>query len=176
MFFNAFIGGGIVLNSSVFFGRQGNAGGFGSLRVPGGSPGKDRLVDSASLSAFEDMVQEASGDPTLVAADEWVWAAFPTEAKAWIDTCARGLADSVISSPSVIDFDSIIIDGAFPDEVRRAVVAAVRSELDKGDFQGVGRPRIEAGKLGGAARAIDAATLPMCEDYAINRNMLMRSG
>lgn len=176
LFVGTFVGGGIVLNSSVFFGRQGNAGGFGPLRVPGEVPGKDRLVDVASLSVFQDMVQEAGGDPTLVAADEGVWAAFPTEAKAWIDTCARGLAHAVISSLSVIDFDSIIIDGAFPDDVRRAVVAAVQSELDKADLQGVGRPRIEAGKLGGAARAIGAATLPMYEDYAINQNTLMRSG
>lgn len=175
-FVGTFIGGGIVLNSSVFFGRQGNAGGFGPLRVPGGPPGKDRLVDCASLSVFEDRVRQAGGDPARVAADDGVWSAHPAEAADWIVTCARGLSHAVISSLAVIDFDSVIIDGAFPDDVRRAVVTAVQAELDKADLQGVGRPRVEAGKFGGVARAVGAATLPMYEDYAINQNTLMRSG
>ncbi len=174
-FVGTFVGGGIVLNSSVFLGRQGNAGGFGPLRVPGGAPGKDRLVDAASLSVFERMVEEAGGDPTRVASDPGVWDEFPNEAKIWIEVCARGLSHAVISSLAVIDFDSVIIDGAFPDSVKRAVVATVQRELGKEDLQGVGHPNIEAGKMGGMAKAVGAATLPMYEDYAINQNTLMRS-
>lgn len=174
-FVGTFVGGGIVLNSSVFFGRTGKAGGFGPLRVPGEGPGKNRLVDTSSLSVFEEMIRRAGGEGDRVASDEKVWSDFPKEAKGWIDTCARGLSHAIISSLSVIDFDSIIIDGALPDDIRQTLVAAVKNKLSEADLQGVDCPIIEAGKFGSVARAVGAATLPMYEDFAINQNTLMRS-
>ena len=52
-FIGAFIGGGIVLNNSVFEGRQGNAGALGSLRSIGPHGESMQLVDMASIHQLE---------------------------------------------------------------------------------------------------------------------------
>jgi predicted NBD/HSP70 family sugar kinase len=174
-FVGTFVGGGIVLNSGIFFGRRGNAGGFGPLRVPG-RPGRDRLVDHASLTVLEEMLRDAGEDPGRVARDSSVWKDCPGPVQAWIEIAAHGLAHAAVSSLALIDFDAVVIDGAFPEHVRRALVAEVNRQLDGMDLQGVLRPDCEAGRLGGMARAIGAATLPMYQDYAINQNTLMRTG
>ena len=57
-----FIGGGVVLNGSVFPGRRGNAGGFGPMRVPD-MVGGDRLIDHASLIVLERGLASAGIDP-----------------------------------------------------------------------------------------------------------------
>lgn len=174
-YIGTFIGGGVVLNSGVFFGRRGNAGGFGPLRVPGSELGRDRLVDHASLTVLEDMVRRAGIDPEAVTRDPVFWEEHSVLVREWIEIAARGLAHAAVSSLAVIDFEAVVVDGAFPGNIRDALVEAVERQLDVIDLQGVLRPRIEAGRLGGMARAIGAAAVPMYDDYAVNQNTLMRS-
>lgn len=176
LFAGTFIGGGIVLNSSIFSGRNDNAGGFGPLRVPGGEPGQDRLVDHASLQVLEDMAERAGVDPSRVATDPGFWDDHEDLASRWIAKAGLGLAHATVSALAVIDFEAVVIDGAFPPQVRAALVEAVDRELDGMDLQGVRRPVIEAGHLGAIARAVGAASAILYEDHAINQNTLMRVG
>lgn len=169
-FVGTFIGGGIVLNGSVFKGCFGNAGGFGPLRIPD-EPGGTRLIDHASLMTLERMLA-ANGRPDagsiFLDAD---WCAFEPVLTDWIARAGRSLARAIVSTAAVIDFEHVIIDGAFPDPIRTRLCDAVERHFDKLDTQGISRPVIRAGSLGSVARPIGAAALHITSRHMIERAM-----
>ncbi|WP_192035091.1 ROK family transcriptional regulator [Halomonas sp. YLGW01] len=173
-FVGSFIGGGVVLNGSVFPGRSGNSGGFGPLRVPD-EPGGDRLVDHASLVVLERMIADHSGEPLRdlnPEADDW--AAVESHVQPWISRAGRSLAHAIISTLAVIDFQAVVIDGAFPPSIRKRLVGEVERQLDRLDMQGVTRPDIKPGHFGGIARALGAAAFQISTEYMIDQNTLLR--
>ena len=71
----------------------------------------------------------------------------------------------------MIDFEAIVIDGAFPETVKHELVERTRRYLVNQDMRGLIAPRIEAGAVGGNARAIGAAASPLFERYFMNGNI-----
>lgn len=175
LFIGTLIGGGVILNGSVFFGRKGNAGGFGPFRVPGREQGSDRLIDHASLSVLEGMLRDAGHDPKSLYGDPAQWIAHAEIVEAWLDLAARGIAHAIASSLSIIDFETVIIDGSFPTGVRDKLVAKVEAIFLAMDRQGLSDPTIIAGHWGAIARAVGAAALPLNEGFSIDQNTLLRS-
>ncbi|WP_428688523.1 ROK family protein [Roseibium sp.] len=173
-FVGTLIGGGIALNGSVFRGRTGRAAGFGPMRVPVSTPGKDRLVDYASLSVLENMIERAGGDRFSIYGDENAWQENTGLVEKWLETTALGIAHAIVSSLSVIDFETVVIDGSFPPTVREKLVELVSRQLDQLDLQGIEKPAVEGGRWGPLARAVGAAALPLADEYVINQNTLMR--
>lgn len=173
-FVGSFIGGGVVLNGSVFPGRSGNSGGFGPLRVPD-EPGGDRLVDHASLVVLERMIVDQGGDPARdIPPEADDWDAVESCLQPWIRRAGRSLAHAIISSLAVIDFQAVVIDGAFPPSVRKRLVDEVERQLDRLDMQGITRPDIKPGHFGGIARALGAAAYQISTEYMIDQNTLLR--
>ena len=174
LFVGTLIGGGVILNGGVFFGRTGNAGGFGPFRVPGGPPGAERLIDHASLVVLERMLREAGRDPAAIydTPDEWT---VPQEiVERWLEIAAHGLSHAIASSLALIDFEMVIIDGSIPPSVRDDLVDRVRSIFLTMDLQGLHTPAFSSGRYGGLARAIGAAAVPLNGAHSINQNSLMR--
>ena len=174
LFVGTLIGGGVVLNGSVFFGRTGNAGGFGPLRVPFGPPGANRLIDHASLVLLERMLHEEGVRGADLLADPALWTVHGQIVDRWLDRAAQALAHAIASSLSVIDFEAVVIDGAFPEDIRTALVARVETMFLSMDLQGLPTPSISAGRWGAIARAVGAAAMPLNESYSINQNTLLR--
>lgn len=173
-FVGTFIGGGVVLNGSVFPGRRGSSGGFGPLRVPG-EPGGDRLVDHASLVVLERMIADQGGDPSRQLDPELSdWEAVEPLVKIWVSRAGRSLAHAIISTLAVIDFQAVVIDGAFPPSIRNRLVGEVERQLDRLDMQGVIRPDIRPGHFGNIARALGAAAFQVSTEYMIDQNTLLR--
>ena len=170
-FVGTLIGGGIVLNGSVFPGRRGNSGGFGPLRIPD-EPGGHRLVDHASLSVLERLLREAGRDAGAVHRPDADWSALEPVLSQWLDRVARSLAHAIVSTLAVIDFEAVVIDGAVPAAVRSRLVSKVVRELHRLDLQGVSPPDVGAGHFGAVARALGAASWRISMDYMINRNAL----
>lgn len=173
-FIGAFIGGGIVLNGSVFPGSRGSSGGFGPLRVPD-ERGRDRLVDHASLVVLEHLL--ALRDPELartVYQEDFDWALAEPELSQWITRSSRALAHAIISALAVLDFESVTIDGAFPDWVRNRLVTEARDHLDTLDIQGVVRPDIRAGHFDYRARVLGAAAYQISTEFMIDQNTLLQ--
>ena len=168
-----FIGGGIVLNGSVFRGRRGTAGGFGSMRVPE-QAGGNRLLDHASLIVLERAIAAAGGSPFDLYEEDTDWAQWQDLLDAWIDRSARNLAHAIVSALSVMDFEAVVVDGAMPPSVTQQLVNAVRQRLREVDLQGVVLPPVEAGQVGRQARTIGAAATILCEDYMIDQNTMLR--
>jgi len=88
----------------------------------------------------------------------------------WIGQAAQELAKAALSVCSVIDFEAILLDGAFPESVRNELVERVRRYLVNQDKRGLIAPKIEPGTIGGNARAIGAASSPIFKQFFLNTN------
>ncbi|MDR6664554.1 ROK family transcriptional regulator [Rhizobium sp. 1399] len=173
-FIGSFIGGGIVLNSAIFSGKTGTAGAIGPLPVRGKNGETLQLLEIASIFVLENMLRERDIDPSPLwySADDWVDFGEPMEA--WIQDTAKALAQAIVAAASIIDFSAAVIDGGFPDWVRRRIVQATIYEAEKLDLQGVVMPDIVEGVVGAQARAIGGASLPIFARYLTDQNVLFK--
>lgn len=167
-FLGSFIGGGVVLNHSVFEGSHGNAGAFGSLPVQGIDGRDAQLIDVASIYLLERDLARGGIDPRTLWAQPQDWSGFAGLLTTWIDVTARHLAKAALTVSAVIDFEAVLIDGAFPATVRADLVRQTRAELARLDTRGLIVPQIESGSVGQNARAIGAATAPTFARYLLN--------
>lgn len=172
-FIGAFIGGGVVLNNSVFEGRQGNAGALGSLRSIGPNGESMQLVDMASIHQLEERLREVDLDPQQLWSNPESWHSLSRYVDPWLGQTAQELAKAALSTCSVIDFEAILIDGAFPASVRDDLVSRVRRYVVTQDTRGLIQPRIESGTIGRKARAIGAATRPIGAQFMMQASVGM---
>jgi predicted NBD/HSP70 family sugar kinase len=174
----AFVGGGVVLNGSLFPGRSGNAGALGSMpivmRNGAGKMRLQQLIRSASIYRLERRLI-AAGKPGK---DIWLspddWSSFAAPLEAWIDEAADALSQAIAAALSVIDFEAAVIDGAFPTDVRRRLVERTIARLRNIDRQGLTDAVIVEGTIGRDARAIGGAALPLLATYARDFDVLFR--
>ena len=169
-FVGAFVGGGIVLNHSVFEGRQGNAGALGSMRTVGPQGDSRQLVDTASIHLLEKRLREVDLDPAVLWRRPQDWSGLERYVDPWLGQAAQELARASLSVCSVIDFEAILIDGSFPPDIRTELVDRVRRYIVNQDTRGLIRPLIESGTVGANARAIGAASSPIFAQYLLNTN------
>ncbi|UWR21595.1 ROK family transcriptional regulator [Sulfitobacter sp. S190] len=169
-FVGAFVGGGIVLNHSVFEGRQGNAGALGSLPTISPLGESKRLIDMASIHLLEARLAEVDIDPNVIWKSPQDWRGISRYVDPWLGQTAQELAKASLSICSVIDFEAILIDGAFPAEIRNELVERVRRYIVTQDTRGLLPPQIESGNIGGNARAIGAASAPIFSQFLLNTN------
>ncbi len=171
----AFVGGGVVLNHSVFEGYHGNAGAFGSLPAFGAKSGGGQLIDAASLYLLESDLASSGIDPLRIWNSPQDWSEFPDNVERWIEQAAIHLARAAITACAVIDFEAVIIDGAFPVDVRNHLVERVNELLPTLDMRGLFKPKIEQGSVGRNARALGAASAPVFAQLLINTHGGMTS-
>ncbi|MCV2868762.1 ROK family transcriptional regulator [Defluviimonas sp. WL0002] len=165
-FIGSFIGGGVVLNDTVYAGRTGNAGAFGSIPVATGA-GAQQLIHHASLYLLEKRLEASGFDPAAIWKPETDWSLFGQPLEDWLDHTARHLAMASVAVSSVIDFQAVLIDANCPDVVRKMIVERTRAALRSLDTQGIGEPAIAEAAIGRNARAIGAASLPIIERYLL---------
>ena len=170
----SFIGGGIVLNSTLFSGRTGTAGAIGPLPVRNNKGETVQLLQIASIFMLERMLRERGVDPEPLwySADQWIDFGEPLET--WIRESAAGLAQAIAAACSVMDFSAAVIDGGFPGWVRERLVKATQEEIGKLNLQGIQYPDILAGEVGAQARAIGGASLPIFSRYLIDQSVLFK--
>ncbi len=92
----------------------------------------------------------------------------------WIDEAAAGIAFAIVAAISVVDFPAVIIDGAFPTDIRRRMVERVNARLGEFDRQGLSPATAIEGAIGSGARAIGAASLPLLANFARDREVLFK--
>ena len=169
-FIGSFIGGGVVMNGSVFEGNQGNAGALGSMRTTGPLGESQQLIDTASIHLLETRLIEAGIAPEVLWQKPQDWSGLMRYVEPWIGAPAQELAKAALSICSVIDFEAILIDGAFPENVRDELVERVQRYLVNQDKRGLISPEVEAGSVGENARAIGAASNPIFRQFFLNTN------
>ena len=169
-----FIGGGVVLNGSLYLGRHGNAGAFASLPVTSASGRSEQLVHSTSLAALERDILREGGDPEVLWRDPAEWRGAGPALDRWLARAARDVATAAAGVMAVLDCSAIIIAGAVPLGVRSRFVEAVQQALTLVDRQGLAAFPVLEGSVGGDARALGAASLPLFDNFIINRNVLFK--
>lgn len=173
-FIGYFIGGGLVMDSRLVTGPQGNAGGIGTIRVGGPDGQRLPLLDCASLHILEDALTRTGHRAAQLWESPDDWSGVAPLIDDWIEGTARALAEAIISTCSVIDFPTIIIDGNLPANVRDALVAAVAAALDHEDMQGIRPFRLQAGMLGHNAQVLGGASLPIMARYLVDSAVLFK--
>jgi predicted NBD/HSP70 family sugar kinase len=179
-YIGSFIGGGIVINGSLYAGRSGNAGALGSMPISGmNGPGVDgaprQLIDIASITALERVVTELGRDPSPLWASPEDWGVMGSELDEWIDRAGKAIAQAVIASSSVVDFEAAIIDGWLPANVRTRIVEAVRKHVETFDLEGIELPAILEGTVGIHARALGAASLPLSDRFLLGQKIFRKA-
>lgn len=168
-FVAAFVGGGVVLNHSVFEGHQGNAGALGALRSVGPNGESRQLIDIASIHLLEARLSEVNIDPSgLWTSDDWN--PYERYVEPWIRQTAQELAKAALSTCAVIDFEAILIDGGLPADVKDTLVERTRRYIANQDIRGLIPPQIEAGEMGRTAREIGAACGPIWSQFLLKSN------
>jgi predicted NBD/HSP70 family sugar kinase len=180
-FVGSFIGGGIVLDRSLYPGRFGNAGALGSMPVPSRGPrdsarrsGSKQLIALASLVRLENRLISEGYDPSSLFQSPSQWQPIGPLLDDWIDDAAHGLAHAIVAAVAVIDFGVAIIDGGFPADVRRRLVTRTREAIAEIDLQGLSPFRVLEGSVGADARAIGGASLPLFARYLLDRDVLFK--
>jgi len=165
----SFVGGGVVLNHSVYEGRRGNAGAMGPMPVCGPT-GAHRLHDQASLHVLKTALETDGQDSQILWEHPLDWDAIEPQLRQWIEESAEALAEACLSACAVIDFEAIVIDGAVPDGVRCSLAAQVEQKLSALDHRGLLLPRVVAGSMGPMARVMGAACTPFFRKFLLNTN------
>lgn len=173
----SFIGGGVVLNNTLYPGRTGNAGALGSMpmrmREADDKREASQLIDTASLFVLERMLREQN----ISSEDLWLspeqWPDFGPLLDEWIALAARGLAHAAVAATTVIDFPAAIIDGWLPTDIRQKIVEATKIELRRIDLQGISAPEILEGKVGVHGKAMGAASLPLSHRYLFDQRAVL---
>jgi len=179
-FIGSFVGGGIVLNGSLYPGRTGNAGALGSMPIP--ADGRDKgsfpqqLIRSASIYVLEKELVKAGRDPAVLWRSPDDWGDVGPELDRWIERASVSLAGAAVAATSVFDFETAIIDGAFPPDVRRRMAERTAEAMNAFDRQGLSPVRMIEGTIGSGARAIGGACLPLLANFTRDRELLFKEG
>ena len=174
-FVGTFIGGGIVLNHSVYSGRTGNAGALGPLPIREKDGTTSQLLDYASIYALEELLTDEGKDQTFLRQTSNDWSQLGPALDHWLDHLAQNLAVAVVAATSIIDFEAAIIDGAIPAPIRTLLVKKIKAEAEKLDLQGIALPTILEGTIGSEARALGGASLPLFNRYLLDQNVLFKA-
>jgi predicted NBD/HSP70 family sugar kinase len=177
VFVGTFIGGGLVLDSSVHAGLKGNAGALGSIplglaRGPGPAP--EQLLSAASLFNLEQRYAAAGLDDSAAYDARALQRAWMPHTDAWLDDAARAIALAISNGACLLDLNHVVLDGSgHPDLLARLLTQTTRA-LDHYSWQGVQRPALLGGTIGAEARAIGAALLPLHANFAPDRELFLK--
>jgi predicted NBD/HSP70 family sugar kinase len=121
------------------------------------------------------MLKNEGQDPSILWRSPNDWSAVNTTLEAWIDQATASVSVAIGSAISVIDFEAIVIDGAFPEAIRSAVVQRTREKFAQMDLQGLAPVDIVEGTIGSDARVLGAASLPLLAGFARDRDLLFHA-
>ncbi|HEY4069428.1 MAG TPA: ROK family transcriptional regulator [Burkholderiaceae bacterium] len=180
VFFDTFVGGGLVIDSQLRSGPSGNAGAIGSLPLGLAAGGRgaapDQLLSHASLVNLEARFGAAgleTGAALDVRAMQKPW--WP-HTEQWLQEAAPAVAFAANAAACLLDLDGIVIDGSFSRELLRATLTAVNHALDQYSWEGVARPTVFEGTIGSDARAMGGALLPLYANFAPDRELFLKLG
>ncbi len=176
VYLGSFIGGGVVINGRLYRGEQGNAGAIGSMPVFAGN-GRHRpnqLIRDASLITLQRAVQGAGldGHSTIadVAADPRAGDLF----ESWLGPAADAIAQAIACAISVIDFQTVVIDGPLHRAQVETIVRRVTDSLSRLDRRGLSPVEIVPGTVGARARVLGAAVLPIIRQFSPDQELLLK--
>lgn len=175
LFFGTFIGGGVVLAGRLYQGACKNAGAIGSMPVllSAARAEKDQLIHKASILQLESLIKSHGLDPDAALSGEG-----GEEAEhifgLWMDQAAPAVAASIVSALSVIDFETVVVDGIMTPDWRRQLRERIVVELSRQNLAGLIQPKIAAGSIGFSAPNLGAAIMPLRARFSPDPDLVVR--
>lgn len=176
IYLGAFVGGGLVLDGRLHRGAQGNAAALGSMPMVGAdAQGRARqLIHEASPLFLESALTAAGLEGAALIAGR----AIAPEAEAifarWTEDAAPSLARVCVAAASVVDVQTVVIDGILNPAWRRALVAETRAALAGFNVAGLSPFTLMTGSIGEPARVLGAALLPLQQRFAPDPDLVLR--
>jgi predicted NBD/HSP70 family sugar kinase len=174
IYIGSFIGGGLVLDGHVFPGRTQNAGAIGSMPARQMTKGAPQLMNVASIYVLERRLIEEGRNADILWLSPDDWGDLGPALDAWIDEVAESLAYAIVAAIAVIDVDTVIIDGAFPQHVRTRLIDRAREAVGRFPRQGLSAFTLIEGSIGNAARAMGGASIPLLANFTKDREVLFK--
>jgi predicted NBD/HSP70 family sugar kinase len=143
-------------------------------REENGETSLQQLIRTASIYRLERRLVTAGRRGSDIWLSPDAWSGFGEPLEAWINEAARALAQATAALLAVIDFEAIVIDGAFPVEVRRRLVERTNQYWARMDRQGLTDAVVVEGSIGRDARAIGGAALPLLAAFARDHDVLFK--
>ncbi len=160
-----FTGAGLVAEGRLWEGPTGNSANLGSMVVtqPDGRQQFVHLI--ASIYAFEARLRTAglgipAGNPV-----DWDWSLLEPVTESWLEDSADALAKAIVNAHAVMEFSVALVDGVMPRAVVARLVEKVQRAMDAMPVLTADPPKVEMGRLGGAAAARGAALRPLWRRY-----------
>ncbi|OGA78012.1 MAG: serine/threonine protein kinase [Burkholderiales bacterium GWF1_66_17] len=180
LFLDTFVGGGLVLNSHLHRGVNGNAGAVASLPLQVATADMKelppQLISQASLWDLEQRFREHALDP-MAAYDaralEAPWLPYTRE---WVARAALALAHCIVAGTAFLDVEAVVIDGVVAPDLLRKLWARTGEALKAYNWEGLQQmPRLEIGSIGSDARALGGALLPLHACFAPDHEIFLKS-
>ena len=179
IFVDTFIGGGLVIDSHLRGGLNGNAGAVGSLALRSSTPGAaadspPQLLSVASLIALERRFEAAGLDAGAVADDRALEAPWQPWTQQWLDEAVPAIMFAIHGAACLLDLEGVIIDGSFSRRLLAALLEALHGARESYNWEGVECPQLLPGTTGSDARALGGALLPLHANFSPDRDLFLK--
>ena len=180
LFMDTFVGGGLVIDSHLHRGANGNAGAVASLPLQvAGSPTQrelpPQLISQASLWDLEQRFREHSLDPMAAYDTRALFEPWLHYTREWVDRAALALAHCIVAGTAFLDVEAVVIDGVVAPDLLRELWARTGEALKAYNAEGLlAMPRLELGTIGSDARALGGALLPLHATFAPDRDLFLK--
>jgi predicted NBD/HSP70 family sugar kinase len=179
LFMDTFVGGGLVIDSHLHRGANGNAGAVASLPLQVASPDvrelPQQLISQASLWDLEQRFREHALDPMAAYDERAMRDPWLPHTREWIDRAALALAHCIVAGTAFLDVEAVVIDGVVAPDLLRDLWARTGEALKAYNQEGLqAMPRLELGSIGSDARALGGALLPLHACFAPDRDIFLK--
>lgn len=178
VFVDTFIGGGLVLDGQLHGGAHGNAGALGSVPLARSRAGRappPQLLSVASLLNLEQAWVRAGLDPAADASGQALVAPWRRHTRRWLTQAGDAMAQALTSASSLLDVDTVIVDGNCSRDLLDALLQAVQQALPRYNWEGVMPPALLPGSIGSDARALGGALLPLYANFTPDRELFLKA-
>jgi len=175
VYIGGFVGGGLVLGGRLLHGSRGNAAAIGSMPTAPPAPGSAprQLIHEASAVFLERALATAGIEPARANEPDQAPAADAVFAS-WANRAAAALAHAVAAAASLVDLETVVLDGVLAPRWRRALLDATEHAFVQLDRSGLEPLRFVEGGLGADARMLGAALLPLHDRFSPEPEILVR--
>lgn len=162
---DTFLAAGLVAEHNLWEGPTGNSANLGSMLVckPNGTRDFGHLI--ASIRALELRLEAAGIELPRTDPLEWPWADWEPHVAPWLTACGEALAQIIMNTAAVLEFDLAIIDGAMPRPLLERLLVETQLAIENLPAMTFDRPRLKLGRLGHDAMPLGASFMPIFRKY-----------
>ncbi len=186
VYIDTFIGGGLVIDSHLRPGLNGNAGAIASMPLHVAAPASAdtahtkahsapaQLLSVASLHQLEAAYSAAGLDSSACYDERATQAPWRAHTLAWVAQAAPAIAFAAQSAACLLDIDAVILDGSLSRDMLGLLTAATQSALGAYAWEGVALPVLFEGTVGADARAMGGGLLPLYSQFAPDQALFLK--